>query len=118
MKLHLPKMLLIAVMTACSYVQAAMTTPTQGINKYTYVNGGWVKDANNTNTSTTPSRDSAPDPDRGAFMVISEDFDANDTSYGDTSDVDGGVWVEDNVTVTILISAAGLVLSMWVLVLI
>ncbi len=96
MKLHLPKMLLIAVMTACSYVQAAMTTPTQGTNKYTYVNDGWVKDANNTNASATPSRSN----NKGAFMVISESFDAKSASYQDTSDGDGGVWVEDNVSVT------------------
>jgi len=97
MKLHLPKMLLIAVMTACSYVQAALTTPTQGTNKYTYENGGWVKDTNNSNTTDEPSRNG----NTGAFMVFSSDFTPdNTTGYGDTSDGDGGVWVEDNVTVT------------------
>lgn len=93
MKLHLPKLLLTAVLAACSMSEAAMTTPVAGTEGciWTWNGSQWTRDSDNSVSS--PSRQG----DTGAFMIVNNDL-FQTTNAGNTSD-GGGIKVADGVTV-------------------
>ena len=92
MKLHLPKMLLTAVLGMCSVAYANMTLPSAGTNAFTWDGTSWT-DASG-NTVDGPTRQS----DTGAFMIMNAGLTANpDPGY--TAD-GGGIKVAEGVNVS------------------
>ncbi|MBR4309765.1 MAG: hypothetical protein IKT79_01945, partial [Akkermansia sp.] len=97
MKLHLPKLLLTAVLAACSMAEAAMTAPVAGTEGYIWTWDGiqWTRDSDN--SVSTPTRDG----NVGAFMIVNADLSTNPNTSDskDTSD-GGGVHVKEGVQAT------------------